>query len=131
MNEARLGVVHPPDEACQFDDGFVVRGHRWECRYALDVAKDLASSVVDAKESRGAVESGRLEVTKERMDGWAPPGRRPPHGVSDPDDDVDVAACEQLLVHARSIRSAASCSSRRSRSASSIASIVSPMVSPG
>ena len=66
--------------------------------------------------------------------------------VADPGDsfaDVDIAADERHLVHggvvadrrrvvhARSIRSSASCCSRRSFSASSIARIVSPIVSPG
>ncbi len=135
QGESCLCVVHRAEEDAESLDDVVAAGRGLESRLAVDVREDLAAALVDPEHARRSVEADRLEVAQQRVDGGCAIARRAPNRLAHADDDVladvDVAADERNLLHARSIRSSASCSRRRSRSASSIARIVWPIVEPG
>jgi hypothetical protein len=69
-------------------------------RLALDVPKDLTSSVVDADDAR-RVESFSPEKTQERMYGRSPGSGSSTHGVADADGVVEIPAERLLLGHRR------------------------------
>ena len=129
--EACLRLVHPPQKEPELPDDVVVRGDRRMCGLAFDEGEDLAPLLVDAEKARCPVEADSLEVLEQCVHRGAPRSDLTSNGVADLDDGRHITAVQHLLRHERSIRSAASCSRRRSFSSSSIARIVSPMRVPG
>ena len=129
--EADLRLVHPPEKEAELPDDLVGRGHRRVRRLAFDEVR-ISRPCSSMPRKRGAPSKPtRSKWRSSACTAGAPRSGVPANRVADLDDGRQITAVEHLLGHERSIRSAASCSRRRSFSSSSIARIVSPMRVPG
>ena len=138
MAAHQWGVVHAPQEGAEPGERVVVARQRRKRGGAFQERENLSALLVEPEHARRSLEADALEMTQKCVCVFGVRADRTANRVSDADDvpGVDVAADESRLVerrvtavecdlvHVRSMRSSASCCSRRSRSASSMARIV-------